>query len=81
MPDATDGIEHATDGPFCLGERICVDCCLCDECGRTVGTRHLDTCACPPDGQHWYCRDCNAKRVAGILAGPTPSVRRLSGQE
>jgi hypothetical protein len=53
--------------PFCDGA-ICVNCCLCRKCGRTVGTRHLDVCACRPDAEHTYCPDCYAKRIASLLA-------------
>jgi len=52
---------------LCIGHRICVNCCLCDECGRKVGTPHLDACACPPDGEHWLCLGCRTKRTAFIL--------------
>lgn len=77
--------ECGSDGPHCSGTvrpaetcnwfapclgPVCVDCCRCLTCGRRVGTRHLDVCACPPAAKHTYCRDCNAHRVARLLCGP-----------
>jgi hypothetical protein len=51
----------------CTGN-VCVDCCRCETCGRRVGTRHLDACACGPEQRHWYCQDCNAHRIASAFA-------------
>jgi hypothetical protein len=51
----------------CDGE-ICVECCLCRECGRKVGTPHIEVCACPPEGQHWRCADCTSRRIVEVLA-------------
>jgi hypothetical protein len=53
--------------PMCDGD-VCVECCLCVKCGRKVGTRHLDVCACPPEGRHFRCPDCAAERIADVLA-------------
>lgn len=53
---------------LCQGP-ICVNCCLCRDCGRHVGTRHLDVCACGPEQTHWYCPECNIKRIAATLTG------------
>jgi hypothetical protein len=64
----------------CTGS-VCVNCCRCETCGRKVGTRHLDACACGPEQRHWYCGDCAASNAATALSGePTPALYRRTGE-
>lgn len=56
------------------GGNICVDCALCQECGRTVGEPHINNCACPEGAKHWHCAACMAKSIAKRLA-PYESYR------
>jgi hypothetical protein len=55
------GDPHFYDA--CTGN-ICVDCCLCQKCGRKVGTPHIEACACPEGTPHWRCTNCAARYVA-----------------
>ncbi len=59
--------QHDDANTLCNGE-VCANCCLCEKCGRHVGTPHLDVCACPPDGRHWLCGKCLSKQIAYKLS-------------
>ena len=38
--------------------KVCVNCCKCQTCGRKIGQRHLDVCACETANKHYYCEAC-----------------------
>jgi hypothetical protein len=60
--------EQNADYALCDGP-VCVECCVCRDCGRKVGTPHIAVCACPPTAMHWRCAACASKRAAAILTG------------
>lgn len=71
--EEADTKKHVLD--LCRGE-VCVNCCLCAECGRKVGERHLDRCSCSSLRLiHWWCLGCSMDRTVSIPAPKPPAPK------
>lgn len=68
MPLPADS-QHVTDdsGQLCTGH-ICSICAACANCGKRVGTPHVELCECPDNLGHYICDACEqALDRLGIL--------------